>query len=162
MKQITEKDKLQDEWYEEAKNMTMDKLPEFLRRLTEDYGHDYGTICHAISAAAIGAAWATERTPQGGITGFQAGCIMWGFIQHWMSYKDQPLRLVKYEDMLYPQYRDAFEKTISQDTWDWLQQEAATQMQKSGSVSKNVRAHWESIIAGTVPFGYTIKNDDES
>ena len=73
--QITEEMGIHKEWMKRARDMTMADLPEFLRELTEDYDHDYGTICHAIAAAAVAAAWSVERTPQGGITGFQAGAI---------------------------------------------------------------------------------------
>lgn len=65
-KSITEQDKIHEEWYKEASEMTLENLPEFLRKLTEDYSHDYGTICHAISAAAAAAAWAVEKSPCGG------------------------------------------------------------------------------------------------
>jgi len=82
---INEKMGVHKEWYVEARGMTLDQLPKFVQRLTKDYQHDCGTICHAIAAAAVGAAWSVERGPQGGITGFQASCIMWEFITHWMT-----------------------------------------------------------------------------
>jgi len=125
MKNITEEMGVHKKWYEEARKMTPEKLPEFIRKLTEDYNHDYGTICHAASASAVAAAWAIDKSKQGGITGYQAGAIMWGFITNWMSeYKDKPIKLVDYSNMLYPQYDDKFNKTISKDTFEWLQKEA--------------------------------------
>ena len=90
--------------YEEARAQTVATLPEFVRKLTEDYSHDYGTICHAIAAAALAAAHAVDHSPAGGITGFQSGCIMWEFIQEWQHLRGKPLRLTNYEDMLFPQY----------------------------------------------------------
>ena len=78
MKQvITEEMMIQDEWYKQADKMTMDKLPEFLKHLTEDYQHDYGTICHALSAGALAAVHSMNNCPCGGITGFQAGFRIW-------------------------------------------------------------------------------------
>ena len=53
--QITEEMKIHDGWYKEAKKQTVETLPEFVRHLTEDYSHDYGTICYAVEAGAIGA-----------------------------------------------------------------------------------------------------------
>lgn len=155
MQNITEEDKIHEEWYKEAKKMTMEELPTFLKKLTEEYGHDYGTICHAISASAIAAAWAVERTPQGGITGFQAGCIMWGFITNWMSYNDEALALIKYDNMLYPQCEDKF-TTISKSTWEWLQKKAKKNLECKENVHQDVIKHWESIVGGIIPFGYTI------
>lgn len=76
VKTITEEDKVHENWYKEAKDMDMQKLPQFVNGLLEDYEHDYGTICHALSAAAVATMWAMNRDErQGGITGFQASCI---------------------------------------------------------------------------------------
>ena len=68
---------IRDVWYAQAadKAMTLETLPAFLKELAE-YKHDYNTICYALTAGAIATAWALNRTPNGGITGFQAGAIM--------------------------------------------------------------------------------------
>lgn len=66
----------------EAKTQTLETLPAFLAKLAA-YPHDYGTICIAIGAAAVGAAWALERTPQGRISGFQAGAVAQEFAAGW-------------------------------------------------------------------------------
>jgi len=71
------------QWQKKAKEATVETLPQFLKELTEDYEHDYGTIVHATTEAAIAACHAVDASPQGGITGFQAGCIMWQFISEW-------------------------------------------------------------------------------
>jgi len=154
---ITEKDNIHPQWYKDAKTQTAATLPEFLRRLTEDYEHDYGTICHAIAAAALGAAYAVEDSPQGGITGFQSSAVMWQFIMEWQDYTDEPLRLTRYEEMLYPQYRDSFQ-TISRETWEWLQVKAKQLLAERAepNTHPDVRAHWGQIVAGKVPFGYMV------
>lgn len=161
---ITEKEGLHEQWYQRAEEMTLAKLPEFLRELTEDYVHDYGTICHAIAAAAVAAAWAVERSPVGGITGFQAGAIMWEFLTHWQTeYRDKPLRLLDYGNLLYPQYRDRF-TGISPATWTWVQQQAAEElaaeeMRQPHQAANSVVDHWRSIVAGNVPFGLRVVED---
>ncbi|MDO5540568.1 MAG: hypothetical protein Q4F83_10950 [Eubacteriales bacterium] len=138
MKQvITEEMKIHEEWYKEAADMTMEKLPEFLRHLTEDYQHDYGTICHALSAGAVATAWAMDKTPCAGITGFQAGFVMWGFIQHWQyPHNCCGLRLLDMDNLLYPQYEDKFH-TISRDTWEKVQKEAAERIAESRRQHEN-------------------------
>jgi hypothetical protein len=151
---IKEEDGIHKQWYADAKNQTLDTLPEFLRRLSEDYGHDYGTICHALAASAIAAAWAVEKTPQGGITGFQAGAVMWEFIKNWM-HMDGPMRLVDYNDLLYPQYADKF-NTISRDTWDAVQAKARKNLEELGGASDSVVSHWQFIADGHVPFGLRV------
>ena len=158
MKQIDEKDGLQKEWYARAKEMTLENLPEFLRELTEEHEHDYDTICYAVASAAIAAAWSVERSPQGGITGAQAGAIMWEFITNWMSeYKDKPIRLTNFENMLYPQYEDKF-KTISKETADWIRKEAQKKLSNQ-DMHPDVLAHIKLVAEGHIPFGYSIAED---
>lgn len=158
---ITEEMKVHEEWFKEAREMTMEQLPEFLRHLMEDYHHDYGTICHALTAGSIATAWAMDRHPQGGITGFQAGFVMWGFIRNW-SYESNKcgLKIVNYDNMLYPQYANSFEKTIRENVWKNLQNEAKKALEKEDQyTSEEVIKHWQSIVDGNVPFGYKVVND---
>jgi hypothetical protein len=158
MQPITEQDKVHEQWYAEARNMTLEKLPEFMTRILTEYVHDYGTICHALAASAIAATWAANKFPQAGITGFQAGAVMWEFIRHWISL-DGPARLLKYHDALYPQYENHFSNTISKDTMDWLVEQAKERLARETEAHPEVEAHWESIAAGTPPFGMVIKED---
>lgn len=161
-KQITEKMGIHKEWYKEAKTTTIKTLPKFIKKLS-GYHHDYGTICHAIAAASLAAGHAIDHSKHGGITGFQASCVMWEYIQKWMQMENKPLRLVEYENMLYPQYRYRF-CTISKETWAWLQKEAKEKLKHNSKQDKQVKAHsdvvayWQSIVDGQVPFGYTIED----
>lgn len=156
---ITEEMGVHKKWYEEARKVTPPTLPEFVRRLTEDYQHDYGTICHAAAACAVAAASAVDHSGQGGITGFQAGVIFWEFYQHWLE-KPGPARLVEYDNMLYPQYAEEFaNKTISKDTWKYLQDRAVNLLAdpENRSAHSAVQQHWIRIINGTPPFGYVVE-----
>lgn len=155
-KKITEEDGIHKQWYEEAKKVTPETIGEFVRHLTEDYAHDYGTICHACAAAAVAACHAVDHSPQGGITGFQAGAIMWEFIEAWNATENGPKRLVCYQNMLYPQYEDKFQKMITPSTWKYLQEEAQKKIHEASAspVHEDVLAHWKSITAGKIPFGY--------
>jgi hypothetical protein len=159
-KSITEKDNAHQQWYDDAKDQTVETLPNFIQHILNDYTHDYGTICHALTAGGIATMWAMDKSEQGGITGFQAGCIMWEFIKNWMSLKS-PLKLFNYENMLFPQYIDRFDKTINKETWLWLQEKAREFLNKENKhTHPEVVAHWQSIINGKVPFGYTIDNGE--
>lgn len=154
---ITEESGIHRDWAIEAKGMTLDALPEFIRKLTEDYEHDYGTICHAIAAGAIAAANSIQRSDQGGITGFQAGCVMWQMIDLWGVFGEGPKRMLNMRDMLYPQYLHKF-RSISKETWEWLQAEAKKNLtEDKHNAHPDVLAHWETVAAGTVPFGYQIE-----
>lgn len=124
---ITESDKdIINKWFEEAHKQTLETLPKFLKHLMNDYVHDYGTIIIAMTAGSIATLWAMNKEEQGGITGFQAIGIMWKFIKHW-NHPDNKcgMRLIDYDDLLYPQYDYKFEKTIGKCTLDVLQQEAS-------------------------------------
>jgi hypothetical protein len=155
---ITEADKIHEQWYVDARTQTVETLPAFLRHLCEDYGHDYGTICHAVAAAALGAAHAVNHSPAGGITGFQAGAVMWEFISHWQSLEGHPLRLVDYFELLYPQYASKFEKTITPETHAALKVEATKRLAgfSDGLGHPDVKAHMDKVAGGWLPFGFTV------
>lgn len=160
---ITEEMRLEKEWFEEAKRQTLETLPAFINHVMNDYVHDYGTVCHAISACAIAAAWAANECKGacGGITGFQAGFVMWDFVVQW-SYKNNrtALKIVDYDDMLYPQYGGKFQKTMSKSTWESIQNAAKENLsEKAEYVHPSVLAHWKSIVDGHIPFGYSIEGD---
>lgn len=154
MQAITEASKVHEQWYVDAKNMTLDRLPGFLKGLTTEYKHDYGTICHAMAAASIATMWAIDSSETGGITGFQASCVMWQVMRHWLSIQG-PARILQYEEMLFPQYEHKF-RTIDCATWATLKAKAAETLTESG-IHPDVRAHMESIVAGVVPFGYRVE-----
>lgn len=159
-KEITEEMGFQKEWYERAKSMRPDDFPEFFRELTEDYEHDYGTVCHAMAAIGLAAMRAFDRSEgaSGGITGFQAGCVMWEVIRH-MNYENNKcgLRLLDMDDLLYPQYEHKF-VAISEDTWDAVRKEAQKRLTERGTAHPDVVAHWESIVNGKVPFGLRVED----
>ena len=159
-KPITEDMRLQDEWYKRAYNMKPDDFPEFFREMTEDYIHDYGTVCHAMAAVGLAAMFAFNNSDgtRGGITGFQAGCVMWEVIRY-MNYENNKcgLRLLDMDDLLYPQYEHKF-TAISKDTWDAVKKEAQKRLLERGAAHPDVVAHWESIVNGKVPFGLRIED----
>lgn len=149
---------IHNDWYEEAKNMTLDELPKFINKLLNDYKHDYGTICHAFTASAIATLNAMNKHEQGGITGFQASCIMWEFIKHWI-YSDNKigLKIIDYDKFLYPQYEKNFDKVLDKRTWQLIQEEAKRNLESSNFAHPNVIRHWQSIANGKVPFGYRVE-----
>ena len=160
MRTITEEEKVHEDWYKRAKDkeMSLETLPEFLRELTEDYGHDYGTLCHAVAAGALAAARAVDCSSVGGITGFQAGAVMWEFICQWMDGGRLKGRaLLDYDDLLFPQYGYKF-NSISPGTWRDTQRKAKEFLAESRVVSAHpdVVEHWKSVANGEVPFGLEV------
>jgi len=130
--QITEEMNLQEQWYKDAREQFIDELPGFINHLLNDYNHDYGTICHALSAGAIATITAMNKSPQGGITGFQAGAIMWEFIRHWNYAGNKTgLSILDYDNFLYPQYEYRYQKTIRPDIWKAIQEQARIALEKA-------------------------------
>lgn len=155
---VTEEMHPEKAWFEEACKMKMKDLPAFMDRMLNGYNHDYGTVCRAVAACAIAAAWAASDVA--GLTGFQAGFVMWDFIKNWTkSGNETGLMLVDYDNMLYPQYEERFDKTISKTTWERIQKVAKEKLEKESFVSMRVLAHWKSIVNGEVPFGYRVVDD---
>ena len=134
-KAITEDMGLQKEWYERAKSMKPEDFPEFFREMTEDYIHDYGTVCHAMASVGLAAMFAFNNSEgaRGGITGFQAGCVMWDVIRN-MNYESNKcgLRLIDMDNLLYPQYEYKFH-TIDSNTWRAVQKEAKNKIFESNA-----------------------------
>ena len=65
---------------------SFDDLVNFLKEARE-YNVDYGGAPRAIAQAALATAW--WFASDFGITGFQAGCVMWDFIIDWMYTSNQ-------------------------------------------------------------------------
>ena len=128
---------IKEEWKKRSHEITLETLPEFLKELSENYAHDYGTICHAIATASIATASAINNSEQGGITGFQSGAIMWQFIREWnYSNNKTGLKLVDYDNFLYPKYADKFEKTLSSDIFNNIKKEAQSKIEKADNEYK--------------------------
>ena len=139
---------------------TIDDLADFLRYIEENCNYDYGVAPRSIAQAALTTAY--YLSGKFGITGFQAGFVMWDFIRGWLYTSNKAgLKIVDYDDMLYPQYGYKFEKTISKNVWESIQKAAKERLEEDpGSyVHPDVKAHWQSIVDGKVPFGYQVVED---
>lgn len=144
-------------WWSEARSCTsIDHATDFARRLIADYRHDYGTICHAIGAAGLAMSQAVQRSPEGHITGFQAGAVGWLWLRHWHQWGDEPRRLVDYSHLLYPQYDRRF-AAIDAGTATWLRDRAAALLEGSPQAHPDVRARWADIAAGRFPAFITVE-----
>ena len=156
---VTEEMHPEEKWFAEARKMDEEGLPDFYARMIHGYNHDYGTACHAVAACALAAAWAACRDV--GLTGFQAGFVMWDFIRHWMKTGNKcGLKLVDFDNFLFPQYEYKYEKTISSDIWESIQKEAKIRLEtETEMVHPHVRKHWQKIVDGIVPFGYRVIDD---
>ena len=102
---------------------TFDDLVSFLERVKNTCNTGYGTAPRAIAQAALATAW--YLASDFGITGFQGVCTMWDFIRDWeFPCNECGMKIVDYDNMLYPQYDYKFEKTIPTRTFESLQKTA--------------------------------------
>lgn len=160
MKKITEADHFENEWLEQAKNQTLETLPQFINHLMNDYEHDYGTSIKATAVAMIATFHVCEKSEQGGFTGFQVGFIPWFMIDEFWGNSEVGRKIIDFEHMLYPQYADKFEKTIPSKIWHKLQKVAKEKMKEPAeNFHPDVRDHISKIAAGQIPFGYTVKDE---
>lgn len=139
---------------------TFEDLTGFLKYVEENCNCGYGEAPRAMAQASLAVAWYLAK--EFGITGFQAGCVMWDFVRGWTyTHNQTTLRMINYDDMLYPQYWYRFEKTITPSTWEAIQAAAKKKLEEPREypAHPDVQAHWESIVAGNVPFGYSVKDD---
>jgi hypothetical protein len=153
--------------YEIARSVgNTEDLAEFVNFLSS-YPLDYGTVVYAQCAAMIAAQHVMNEGEQGGITGFQAGFVGWEMVKQFMLVGKCGLTIIDWENMLYPQHKDRFEKTISKGIFENLQEVAKKRIAEADenegieghSLHPEVRKHMESIVNGVVPFGYVIKED---
>lgn len=115
--------------------------------------HDYGTCVYAMSMAAVAAFQYVGG--QLGVTGFQASCADLEIIRRTRHLEMFTIR--NYEDLLYPQYAEKFDKTITSETWEALRKKATSLIENGGRVHPDVAAHWQSIADGQLPFGFIVK-----
>lgn len=133
-------------------------LNKFIKEIM-DAPQDYGSICTTMALIGTTAIRVADNKPKGGITGFQAGAVVWEFIRLMDVFGKGPKKITDYSEMLYPQCEYKFEKTIKRSVWDYLQTEASANLENSPQAHPNVLAHWKSISEGIVPFGYTVIED---
>ena len=157
---LREEDHPEKEWFAEADKQTTDTLGDFIKSLMA-LPHDYGTVCHAVAACALAAVNAADHEPNGGITGFQASFVMWDIVKQ-MNYPGNKtsLRLINYDDLLYPQYAHKFDRTIKKGVWELVQKTAKENLDAKQNAHPDVIKHWESIVAGNVPFGLTVESEE--
>lgn len=155
---MNEKD-FREKWQGNLGNVSIDELPNLLRDMLED-ANDYGTICLALGFGATATAWAMNKEPNGGITGFQSGFVMWEFIRQWNYNRNRcGMKIIDYDKLLYPQYNDYFDKVIPENIWKSVQEEARNLLETHKDLNPDVLVHWQSIVDGVVPFCYRVDEE---
>lgn len=145
--------------YEKAKNVKTKKdLDELLSEVIESKDLCYGKIVYAICGCMKATMNYINNSEIGGITGFQAGFIGWEMIKEYtVVSSNTALKLINYDDMLFPQKKERFDKVIEKDIWESIQSEANKKIAENPDAHKKVIKHWKKIVNGKVPFGFKVK-----
>ena len=136
---------------------TKEELDALLNEVVNDQDLDYGKIVYAMSGCMLAVSNYIDRSEVGGITGFQASFIGWEMVKKFLHESKIAMRIVDYEDMLYPQYKNRFEKRISHGIWFDLQERAKKLLEERKDAHPDVIKHWKKIASGKVPFGYKVR-----
>ncbi len=115
--------------------------------------NDYGA-CVVATAYIMEAAY---HLLDPGLTGFQAGCVMWEMVKKFGSYgPNARLRMLDYGNLKFPQYERHFTH-IPQETWLSVVKDAQKGCNEwTGEKSGRVFEHMQTVAEGRVPFGLKI------
>lgn len=146
------------EWYELAKYVTEETLAEFVRHLMHDYEHDPQSQGYAVAACVLATAIVGTKI-QGRTIGL-VDTVVSEFICHWVKPVNKAGMVLRdYDAMLVLFSGGALEKRITRHTWEILQKVAAMRLANGSDTDPRNVAYWQSIVDGTVPFGYMVEKE---
>ena len=150
---------IEDSWYKEIDTLTSkSKYNAFVSKLISGYEHDFGTSLRALACIVN----ATIRFYGGGLSNFQASYLMWKILEKTFCIKDSVgLKIVRYEDLLYPQLVYHFDNELDKSQHEKLIELAKKNLVESTEAVKEVREHWEKIAKGWLPKNVSLKKDGE-
>lgn len=145
-------------WYEEADLVQdFEGFQKLTERLLGRYSHTPGTTPYAFIVIALAALKMADGSEQGGLNEEQWTSVMWGILQTMTNTRDQPLRIMKFADLLDPKGWAAYTQ-IPPDVMEWLRQMAINCLvdPENAGQSEDVKAHWTGIAKGQAPFGLKV------
>lgn len=136
--------------------MDLDRLPEFLRRMLLTKPDQEGVL-HMLVAGALATVVALSKVHGKGMEEQDADRLMYRFISRWRGITG-PIKLLRFDHMLYPALKGSFAPTISESTWAWLQAEAARKLLRSKAPRAEWKWHWQKIaVEKEIPFGWKLE-----
>jgi hypothetical protein len=155
---VSEDDKdIIDSWYKRAREVTPETFGDFINELLHGYDLDYGAKIHAAAACTIAMFIACDDIFS--FSGFQSSAsIMQVLYKLNYPYNKTGIRVIDYDNMLYPQYEDTF-RSIPRKTWKLIRKRADELIEENRSTADpSVLHHWMNISFGGVPFEYYISD----
>lgn len=141
---MTEKE-LQD--YKLPKINTDKELVDFINKMIS-VGNSYNTAPYSIALSAYAVfMYVAEKLE---VTGFQASCADIQFLKRTRDLEDG-FSIVDYSKLLYPQYKDSFEKysfdNLLRENLPHLKERAKKLLEEKGDYThENVIKHWKMIV----------------
>jgi hypothetical protein len=128
---------------------TKEMLDDVIKVMTER-NHDYGTCVYAMSIAALSTHYYMGQ--QLGVTGFQASAADLDFVKRSRGLKTG-LRLIDYEQYLYPQYNTLQE--VAEQRREFLRSADAKKyvvekLAANPEAHPDVLAHWKGILNDSI------------
>lgn len=147
----------QEGWYAEAYHMELERLPEFIRRMLLSKPDQEDGILHALVAGALATVAAMSKAYGKPMNAAIADKLMYRFVARWRGIVG-PIKILRFEQMLYPVFKQNFANTIGQGTWAWLQDTAARKLLRAKNPKADWRWHWQKIAQDKeVPFGWKVE-----
>jgi hypothetical protein len=120
--------------------------------------HTYGTCVHAIALAAEAAY--NFIAHKLGVTGFQASCADIQILSRSRGMK-HGFRIIDYSKLLYPQYKDEFDRIkLSAESFAHIRKAARAKLDEKGDAHPDVAAHWAYVAYGGSPFSLAVEKEE--
>jgi len=143
---------LYEEWKAKANAVqNLEDFSVFFKELTEQ-SQSYDSAVWASSLLSLAAFKAFNRSPQGGISGFQLGFVAGGYLRELMHI-DGPVSLLKVEDLLFPHKADKYIARLDKESHTWLREQAKKNLVNPAfsDMHEDCREHYEKLIEGWLP-----------
>lgn len=123
-----------------------EELIDFIMNLVKYENNDYGTAARSLTLAAEAAF--NYIAHMFDVSGFQAGYAQMGFMIRMRNIKSR-LKILNYDNLLYPQYLDDFRITPEQcirENASWLKKRAKEELKKATEwTDEKVVEHWKYL-----------------
>jgi len=155
-----------DHFRRAAEYRSLDDMGAFIKHIVTDYRHRdlrsvittcFLTVYHAIDKFMM-SQYDNEIVYKSDCGMFPVDLVVEDFVRWLEEETGEPMDLVKIGRMLYAQNEEHCDKKLHDDDFAWMQKEAEKHL-KGGHGSKENKKHWQSIVDGKVPFGYTLWGD---
>jgi hypothetical protein len=139
--------------YEEVKSTNVDTIKAFTDKVLE-----VPFSPHTITLLSLAGANTAKNSGKEFDESMRAPAF-WGFLAEWMSWHGKRMAFMDYDDMLIPDRKRLF-TTINKEVFVDLQAKAKKLLEHPDAekIDPEVKAHWQSVVDGKIPFGYFLAN----